>query len=62
MHYFSPAEVMQLLEVIPHAKTADAVTAAGRSIAIAAFTSMLSSLPSRTDGKVPTVDAASNDG
>lgn len=34
MHYFSPAEVMQLLEVIPHAKTSKAVTSAAVDVGI----------------------------
>jgi enoyl-CoA hydratase/long-chain 3-hydroxyacyl-CoA dehydrogenase len=34
MHYFSPAEVMQLLEVIPHAKTSKEVTSAAVDVGI----------------------------
>ena len=34
MHYFSPAEVMQLLEVIPHATTSEAVCAAAVDVGI----------------------------
>jgi len=34
MHYFSPAEVMQLLEVIPHATTSKAVTSAAVDVGI----------------------------
>jgi len=34
MHYFSPAEVMQLLEVIPHATTSQAVTSAAVDVGI----------------------------
>jgi enoyl-CoA hydratase/long-chain 3-hydroxyacyl-CoA dehydrogenase len=34
MHYFSPAEVMQLLEVIPHAGTAKEVSAAAVDVGI----------------------------
>jgi enoyl-CoA hydratase/long-chain 3-hydroxyacyl-CoA dehydrogenase len=34
MHYFSPAEIMQLLEVIPHATTSKAVCAAAVDVGI----------------------------
>ena len=34
MHYFSPAEIMQLLEVIPHAGTDEKVTAAAVDVGI----------------------------